>query len=354
MIHVINASDPLDAHDKMCERLVFGHRLGRDFDWTHGTEVGLSNVVIDCDTIDFEADLKRYWIPPSRWRMMVRQYIDPSALDDALDKIEERMSGPKYGGSKGNGIGVLRLGEHDEDNPDDDALMASLDYDADDITVLKTRMVQGKGVGRGIRRRWGSCMLNLSFRKNPVPTVSLHSRTTYFGYLAILDMAVARTFATECAEVCGIKVEDIRFVWSLDLAQFHGFRSLAWILGDPDMHQQLIEDVPNRFSYPGRCADGNQPGWRRCIDGFSRIVRSDEAGILYGDGSFSSFERVRRRYHTEVMGIDHSHQFEGGTRNRGGRMAFAPLPQTLVSSLDFTSLGGPTGRDEIDDEDDDE
>lgn len=348
MIHAYSFANPLEAHEAMCERLVFGTEPGRDYDWTHGTEVGLHNVAIHCKSVDFELDLKRLWVPPSRWSMMVRQYIDPVWLDDCLDKIEERMSGPKYGrGKAGRGISVLRTGEHDIDH-----LIADMDNDHDGIEYLKTRMVQGRGVGRSVRRRWGSCMLNLSFRRNPVPTVSLHSRTTYFGYLAALDMAVARCFAREAAAITDIPLESIEFVWTLDLAQFHGFRSMAWMLGNPDMHEDLLSQISERNQWPATMKSGNQPGYRKALDGLARIKKSDDAGTLYGDESFSSFARIRRRYHTEVMGTAYTDQFLGGTRNRNGKGAFPPLPHTWVSSLDFSALG--SGGVVDDDEDDDE
>lgn len=330
MIHTYRYSDPVAAHDGMCEQLMYGDQPGTDYDWTHGTEVGLHNVGIHCETIDFEYDLKRLWVPPSRWTTMVRQYIDPNALEDCLSKIEERMAG-KYAGRKGRGIAVLR-----------------------------TRNVQGKGTGRNVRRRWGSCMLSLSFRANPVPTLTLHSRTTYFGYLALVDMAVARTFAAYCSDITGVALADIQFVWMLELAQFHGFRSLAWALGDDEIRWQMDEDVPKRTELSSRAVVGNQPGYRKALDGYARILKSDETGVLYGDERFSSFCRARRRFHTEVYGIEYASQFNGGEvpHPRTGEVRqvnhFAPLPSTRVSTLDFTALDGRPGEPDEDDEDDDE
>lgn len=320
MIHVFNATDPVTAHDEMCERLMFGDTPGQDYDWVHGTEVGLHNVVIGCETIAFEYDLKNLWVPPSRWTMMVRQYIDPTDLNDCLAKIEERMSGPKYGGRKGRGIAVLR-----------------------------TRNVQGRGIGRNVRRRWGSCMLNLSYRNNPIPTISLHSRTTYFGYLALMDVAVARTFAARCADITGTPLEAIRFVWTLDLAQFHGFRSLAWALGNDNIRSEMNDHVSDRMLFSHRMVQGNQPGFRKALDGYARILKSDEAGVLYGDEAFSSFCRVRRRFHTQVYGFSYASQFGGGKRNVS---PFPALPHQPVSQLDFNGLaGGAVDFDEDDDDD---
>jgi hypothetical protein len=325
MINAFNFANPVEAHDAMCDRLIWGDNTDQvDYDWSHGTEVGLHNVSIGCDTIAYDYNLKNLWVPPSRWNMMVRQYIDPEALDDNLAKIAERMAG-NYSGRKGRGIAVLR-----------------------------TRMVQGKGIGRGVRRRWGSCMLNLSFRLNPIPTVTLNSRTTYFGYLALVDVSVARTYAQQCADITGIALEDIKFVWHLDLAQFHGFRSLAWMLGDDEIRFEMDEALPDRLSYPSLRKPGNQVGWRKALDGYARIKKSDDAHVLYGDESFSSFARVRRRFHTEVFGPEYSAQFEGGTRNRGGKGSFAVLPDLWASKLTFGSLAGYTNKDASPFDDDDD
>lgn len=327
---VINAyhfANPVEAHNAMCERLIWGdNKTERDYDWVHGTEVGLHNVGIHCDSIDYDYNLKSLWVPPSRWSMMVRQYIDPGALDDCLAKVEERMSGPKYGGRQGRGIATLR-----------------------------TRLVQGKGTGRGVRRRWGSCMLNLSFRRNPIPTVSLHSRTTYFGYLALVDVTVARAFAARCAEITGVPLDKVQFVWTLDLAQFHGFRSLAWMLGDDDIRKEMDQHVDNRLDFPSRNVVGNQVGWRKALDGYARILKSDRNNVLYGDESFSSFARVRRRFHTEVYGTGYAAQFEGGTRNKGGKGSFSELPDLWASTLDLSPLNNRASDSTwFDDEDDDE
>lgn len=328
-LNTFTFANPVEMHDAMCKRLMLGSTPGEDYDWAHGTEVGLHNVTIGCDTIDFDYNLKKLWVPPSRWTMMVRQYIDPGALEDCIAKIADRMAPPRRG-SETRGIAVMR-----------------------------TRLVQGKGTGRGVRRRWGSCMLNLSFRRNPIPTVTLNSRTTYFGYLAMVDVAVARAFAQRCAEAAQIPLSSVQFVWRLDLAQFHGFRSLAWALGNDKIRAVMDKHVDNRLSFSPRQGQGNRLGFRKALDGYARILKSDRAGVLYGDESFSSFARVRRRFHTEVFGEEYAAQFIGGSRNQGGKRGFPALPDTWVRNLDLSALNGRTGDDswfegDLDDEDDDE
>lgn len=322
-LNTFTFANPVEMHDKMCKQFFTG-KFGVDFDLAFGTEVGLHNVTIGCDTIDFDYNLKKLWVPPSRWRMMVRQYIDPVALNDCLAKIEERFASGRRG-SERRGIAVLR-----------------------------TRLVQGKGTGRGVRRRWGSCMLNLSFQAYPFPQVTLNSRTTYFGYLALVDVAVVRAFAQRCADITGIPIQDIGFVWNLNLAQFHGFRSLAWVLGSEKRRALADQHVDNRLSFSSRQVLGNRLGFRKVLDGYERILRSDRAGKLYGDESFSSFARVRRRFHTEVFGTEYAEDFLGGTRNGGGKGAFAPLPDTWVRDLDLSPLNGREGDSSWFDEDDED
>jgi hypothetical protein len=169
----------------------------------------------------------------------------------------------------------------------------------------------------------------------------------------MVDVSVARTFAQACADTVGIALEDIEFVWNLEQAQFHGFRSLAWMLGQDDVRVEMDEALPRRLEYPSRMAVGHQVGWRKALDGYARIKKSDDNGVLYGDESFSSFARVRRRFHTEVFGPDYAAQFEGGTRNRGGKSGFPVLPDLWVSKLDFAALNGRTS-DWLDDEDDED
>src|SRR5688500_7061682 len=246
MFHAFNYADPVEAHDGICEMLVYGDKPGRDYDWVHGTEVGLHNVGIHMETADFEYNLKNIWVLPSRWRKMVRDYIPPDALAHTLAMVEDRMTG-NFGGRKARGIAVMR-----------------------------TNLIQGRGTGRNVRRRWGSCMLNLSYRATPIPTISLHSRTTYFGYLALMDLAVARTFGKACADITGIPLADHQLVWTLALAQFHGFRSLAWMLGNEENREELEQNVYHRKDFSHKMAPGNQPGLRKALDGYARILKSDD------------------------------------------------------------------------------
>lgn len=299
-------------HEGVCEKLMFGSKDEGDIDWVHGTEVGLHNVVLGAKSFAWDFNLKRLWLPKSRWTMMVRQYIDPNALDDWREKVDDRLH------KRGRGIAVLR-----------------------------TRMVQGRGAGRNVRRRWGSCMLNFSFRSNPIPTLSIHSRTTYFGYLAAMDITVAHAIAREAGAIVGIDPADMQFVWTLDLAQFHGFRSLAWPLMDEGIRADMQADMPERKNR-GLWT----PGYRKALDGYARILAADAIDKPYGDEKFSSFNRTRRRYHTEAYGLEYASQYAGGEKEIG---PFPPLPDVWARDLDLTGpLAGRDGEPFEDGDDDDE
>lgn len=310
---MFNAPTATELHDLVGERLAFGSARGVDFDWYHGTDVGLDNVTMVADSFTWSYDIKRAWLLRQRWKTLARQYVDPAELDRWLGMLPQTVK---------RGVNVARMTSHEID-PDDDG--------STDVHAMPTRTVRGTGVGKAVRRRWGSCILSISYRHKPKPQITMHSRTSYIGYLSILDITVAENMAVEAAEVVGVAPEDMRFVWHLEMAQFHGFRSLSWVLTDPEMHQ--------RFEDRRRVANNSrEPGVYRLNQGMNRIQKSDDAGKLYGDEAFSSFARVRRRLHTEVYGYEFGKQFEGGSRNRGGKKRFAPLPSVSTTELDFNVL----------------
>ena len=303
-MHHYKFRDAMQAHDALLFQLASCSEPGKDYDYISGSEVALHDVMVECDSFDWNMNLKNYWLTSHRWTTMVRQYLNPNALDDCMNLVEDHLT------SKG------RRG----------------------IAVLRTNTVEGRGEGHGVRRRWGSCMLSLSFRVQPTPTIRLNSRTSYIGYLAAMDITVAHAFARECSELTGIPVEDMRFVWNLDQIQLHGFRCLAPFLADPEYKAQMDRDVDNRKDFPNKLVSGNTPGYRKLLDGYARILQSDRAGKLYADESFSSFARARRRFHSEVMGVEYAAQFEGGTRRDSGGNVMEPLPDLWSKDLDLSPL----------------
>jgi hypothetical protein len=312
-----------DMHETVCSAFFRG-RLGQEFNWLGSSEVGLDNVTLGVRSFAVPSmDLSHLWLTQSRWNTMVRQYINPNALDATLGMVQDHLTRSK----RKSGTATLRLTPTDEE----------IDEAGAEVIDLQTNLVEGRKSGRQVRRRWGSCMLALTYRNVPHPTVTLTSRTTYFGYLAIMDVMVANVFAQMCGGIVGTEIEDMRFVWHINLAQYHGFRSLAYPAGNPRMLKFLDQCVDDEARWKKLKEEGRF-GVLRTLTGYRRILQSDREGRLYGDESFSSFCRVRRRFHTQVHGEDYAKQFNGGTRI-GTTKAFKAVPSLPAESLTFSAIG---------------
>jgi len=325
MLNAVTFPDAVSMHDQMCRSFVTG-RMGHEFTWAGSSEVGIDNLLMEVESFATpKFDMDRLWLSQSRWNTMVRQYIDPDALEQTLDMVSTHLAKSR----RKSGTATLRM------QPTTDDLD---DWQDDPGPIeLQTKLVKGAHSGRQVRRRWGSCMLALTYRNVPKPTVMLTSRTTYFGYLAMMDVMVANVFAQKVGAIVGVNPAEMSFVWHVDLAQYHGFRSLAFPTGLPRMLHAMDRYVDNDALWRKTKTEGRM-GWYKTLVGYRRILRSDREGVLYGDESFSSFARVRRRFHTQIHGFDYAAQFAGGSR-LGAVGAFAPLPSLPASSLTFAPIG---------------
>jgi hypothetical protein len=293
MVHLIKAPTATLLHDKLANSLLFGSRT--ELDDANSVDVQLHNVVAEADSFEWLNSAERFWTTRSRWNTMVRQYIDPVALQEWLNIIEGRFPSSKRG-----------------------------------VAVLRTNTVASRNTGRGVTRRWGSCMLSLSYRVKPWPQITLHSRTCYLGYLSVLDMTVAHVCARLAGARSGVDPTSMRFVWNLEMAQFHGFRCLAYpVGGSDDFFEEFTAHDARRETYPGVYLARKE---------YDKIEALDNALVPYGDQSFSSSRRVRRRFHTQVHGYDYALQFEGGKDPKNSR-AYRPIPHTSTDDLDFTPIG---------------
>jgi hypothetical protein len=320
-------SDVPSMHDGMCRRFMLG-KYPNDYNWLGGSDVGMDNLTLGIESFDWNLDLKQYWITRLRWNMMVRQYINPEALDQTLDMVGKYLH-KKSSGKRG--VSTLRM----QAAPDDDGLdEALLDHAGPGIEEMRTNLVSSWNAGRRTSRRWGSCMLTMTFRMLPHPTVTLNSRTSYFGYLALLDVNVAHVFARMCGDIVGVHPGEMQFIWQLNIAQYHSYRSLAWPLSQPE-YRSILDKYADDRDNPKVLA---RKGLRNQINGYNSMRLHDIGGILYGDETYASRLRMRRRFHTEVMGEDYGDQFEGGTRYPRNTKKAKPLPHLWTGDLDFSAI----------------
>lgn len=263
-------------------------------DYVTSADVQIHDVLASSYSCVYPFDLKQGWLTHNRWNALVRQYIDPEAYYAWLDMITARLQPRKRG-----------------------------------VSFMRTNSVQSGGSGR---RLWGSCLLGFGYKSMPTPTLTLHSRTTYLGFIGQLDLALAHVIARDIGERVGLVPDDIQFRWYIEAAQFHRFRSLAWWF-----QSEKREDILRH---------GDQP-WKGLTMARKEIEKMDEQnaqGLLYGDESYSSHAQKRKRYNTEIHGYEFAQQFSGGTRLSSGTTAYKPL-----ESLSADSLRMPVTRRKIED-----
>lgn len=292
-------SDITQLNKKLTKRLVYARP--EDLSVMNSMDFQLNNVMVRADSCAYDFDLKDIWVTPNRWTSLTRQYLDPASLDGFLGQVETKLKGRK------RGIAFMRTNE------------------------VKPRTTQ---TNSKVWRRWGSCMLGVGYTALPRPQITLHSRTSYLGYIGQLDLALVHVIAREIGKRLNLEPEEISFVWNIEGVQFHSFKSMAWFF-QTERDRARLEDTPHTAGLQKRA-----PVLWLAQKRLMEFQELDENGVLYCDMSFSQLLRIRRRWHTEVHGPDYGKPFEGGTKLKSKSMAgTAPLLKSVPSaSLDFSAL----------------
>lgn len=305
--HIYQAPTMTQLHTGLADSLAYGH--SNTMDMVTSVDVQKHNVLAVAESMDWEFDLRDLWLTKSRWTAMIRQYINPVALEEWLNACETKLVGRK------RGVSVMRTNE------------------------VQKRSSPAKSGATRVWRTWGSCMLAIGYRALPRPQITLHSRTSYLGYIGALDMSVAYLCAKLVAERVGLDVKDIQFVWQLEAAQFHAFKSLAYLLDDQDRRQEFMDLEPSNELKIA------QPGLHISRKWMQQFEENDTDGLTYGDMNFGQTRRIRKRYHTEVLGYDFGEPYEGGDhRSASQNKRFKPLPSCLADSLTFDNLYNSQAR----------
>lgn len=313
-------------HDQLCEALI--HSPTEKIDVVSSVDVQIHNVIAEAKSMEWDFDLKNMWLTPSRWSMMANQYIDPVALEQWIGQCTGKI------GTKGRGIAVMRTKE------------------------VKPRGGAATGHTNKETRRWGACMLAISYKARPKPQITLYSRTSYLGYIGALDLTVAWMCARYLAKELGIDVKDFSFVWMNEAVQWHYFKSLAYMLNHHDEEKQdsyrrLLIEPSAELTRAEKQIILDAPAIRGSRKWLQKVVEEDNEGRTYGDMNYNTFRRIVRRYHTEVFGFEHAQQFEGWSYYKKGPQtgeqkeffkAYQPLPNTPTTSLDFKKIGMPLSR----------
>ena len=308
-------------HDKLCHRLI--HATNDEIDLITSVDVQLHNTVSEAESMEWDFDLKNMWLTKGRWSMMVKQYLDKEDTQVWLAKCVTGI------GLKGRGINVLR-----------------------------TRVVRPRGgahMGNRETRRWGSCMLALSYKAVPQPQITLYSRTSYLGYIGALDLSVAWQLGRYLAKELDCHVEDFRFVWYNEALQWHNFKSLAYLLNntDPDQrkrYRRLMLLPEAKLDEDEWVYVNSTPALTMSRQWIQKVVAEDKRHDTYGDMTYNTYRRIRRRYHTEVRGLEYAQKFEGWSYHTKGPKegeqkeffkAYRPLPSVDIHDCDLSAIKLP-------------
>lgn len=333
-----------DLHTCMITSLV--HARDTELDVISNVDVQIHNVMGYAHSMEWDMNLKTYWLTKSRWSMMVKQYLDPEQLQAWIEQCTMKI------GTKGRGIAVLRT------------------------NVVKPRGGAATGHTNKETRRWGSCMLTLSYKALPKPQITLHSRTSYLGYIGALDLSVAWMAAKYLGHEMGMKPEDFEFIWYNEAIQWHNFKSMAWMLSNPDgelraRYRKLLTGNPSKLSSLEIALINDTPAIAMTRAWLKKVRIEDRDGKTYGDMSYNTYRRIRRRWHTEVLGYEKAQAFEGWSHYKVGPKAgeqkeffkaYPELPSVWVKDCDFSTIRMPLGKKyggdfvigEEDDDDEDE
>lgn len=315
-----------ELHDRICYKLVTSPE--QDLDVVSTVDVQIHNVIAEAESMAWEFDLKDMWLTSSRWSMLVNQYIDPEALEAWIGQCTGKI------GLKGRGIAVMRT------------------------KTVKPRGGAATGHTNKETRRWGSCMLALSYKAKPRPQITLYSRTSYLGYIGALDLSVAWMCARYLAKELGIPVEQFSFVWMIEAVQWHNFKSLAYLLNHPneetrEYYRQVLMAPKEELTRDQVKEILAAPGLKLSRKWLQKVITEDATGRTYGDLTYNTFRRIIRRFHTEVLGYEEAQKFEGWSYYKVGPKtgeqkewfkAYEPLPSVKISTLDFSKLGMPISR----------
>lgn len=309
-------------HDRLCHKLV--HATADELDVVSTVDVQMHHVLAGCESMEWDFDLKNLWLTPARWTMMARQYVPRQEFIEWIEKCT------RYIGLKGRGQALLRM------------------------NMVKPR--GGAAFGNKESRRWGGCMISVSYRAIPRPTITFYSRTSYLGYLSGLDLSVAWMMAKYLAAELGCKVEDFAFVWMNESAQYHNFKSMAYLLNHPDpakrkQYRRWIRYSENKLRDTGDWDYvQNRPAIMLSRSWMQRLIKMDQEGLTLGDMTYNTYRRIRRRYHTEVLGYERAQEFEGWSYYKKGPKAgeqkeffkaYQPLASVTIDDLDFSGIHLP-------------
>ena len=230
----------------------------KEVDTWIGSETSLFNVLIYAKSCTYNFDVgKELYLNIGRWSRLIKEYIDRYSLDLFIEQSKYLY--------KGNGR---------------------------DGAVTEMHFKEPKRAE--LKHRWGGCLIGATFRgekesKKAKPTLSFFSRTSYIGYMGLLDVAIASLIAREISE--GFE-STIEFRWYLTTVQYHFFKSLPFMFTQPKLIAKLEAVAEHRN------IDGLPPTWRGCCQHYNRICNNfnEHGAEMCKYEKYGPYKRVKRRF----------------------------------------------------------
>ncbi len=193
-------------------------RMPKDtLDFESGYTLGIFDGHLRSKSMQYDLDLGReLWCTKGRWTKLVSDYLPPWA---AIDNFV--------------GVSATNLLKHKSRGS---------------VSQLLTKLhVSDPRIGA---YRMGNCMTSWTFRtggRHGAPTIGLHSRTSFIAWVGGLDLAMTHKVAEEVAAACNIDVAEFEFVWYADSLQWHGFKSVPFVVSQGHLGEVIANpDTPGK------------------------------------------------------------------------------------------------------------
>lgn len=176
------------------------------------TVASLNNLVFanSCDFEDF--DLGNIGFGQNRWNIFLRQYIDAEQFYSWVRQSKQITK---------NGSELVFLTKH-----------------IDRKETVKKNATSTKLYGGGDNHRWGNCLLGMTFRYKPEPTIMMLSRTSALTKGGCLDLSLASIAARELGRELDIDPRSIKFAWAAS-----SFQVSSWQLVPLATSWGLVERI---------------------------------------------------------------------------------------------------------------
>jgi len=227
-------------------------------------ETHLFHVTISANSCEYSLDLGReVWLNKSRWSRLIREYINNTQLWRFIKQGMEIYHGKARKGATAN----------------------MLFRDPERFAK---------------KHRWGGCLMGVTFRgeHGNTPILTFFSRTTYMGYMGLLDAGIAHIMAQYISgtpESAGEGVGDIGFRWHISSQQLHCFKTIPHMFSKPD----LMADLERYTRKPDAwCKEHLTPTWRYIVKWYRKILEAHKQyGVKMLDHEkYGPFRRIKRRW----------------------------------------------------------